>query len=330
MEYDIKSIKNKRILFSPLNWGLRHVTRSIFIIKTLIQQKNEVLIACDEHQKNYYLAQLTKLEYIHLRGFPFSFKGKGNWGIDLMKSYSQLRKQMLYEKQFVIETCKQRSIDIVIADQRLGFCHKEIPSILISHQLKLALPWYYFFAQQFNQKQINRFHHIWIPDEEKSKLSGLLSSGFSQKKSYIGLCSQLIGQNNDDKYEKEFKCLGIVSGPSPYAEQLYKLMIEKLNKSNKSCAIIVPETIFNAFEKPKSIEVFVQPDLKTLNALINSSNTVISRNGYTTLMDLCVKNKSAILIPTPNQHEQLYLAKLHKNNKKWIFLDEKKFLSYTL
>jgi len=36
---------------------------------------------------------------------------------------------------------------------------------------------------------------------------------------------------------------------------------------------------------------------------------VISRSGYTTIMDLAVLEKKAYFIPTPGQNEQEYLAK---------------------
>ena len=45
-----------------------------------------------------------------------------------------------------------------------------------------------------------------------------------------------------------------------------------------------------------------------LETLINSSELIISRSGYTTIMDLAKLSKKAIFIPTPGQYEQLYLA----------------------
>jgi len=45
---------------------------------------------------------------------------------------------------------------------------------------------------------------------------------------------------------------------------------------------------------------------------------IISRSGYSTIMDLVRLNKSAILIPTPGQTEQEYLAKLMME-RKWFY-----------
>lgn len=46
-----------------------------------------------------------------------------------------------------------------------------------------------------------------------------------------------------------------------------------------------------------------------LQDVLNRSELVISRSGYTTIMDLSILEKKAFFIPTPGQYEQEYLAK---------------------
>ena len=45
-----------------------------------------------------------------------------------------------------------------------------------------------------------------------------------------------------------------------------------------------------------------------LEAEINASDIIISRSGYSSLMDLTAIGKKAFFIPTPGQYEQEYLA----------------------
>ena len=45
-----------------------------------------------------------------------------------------------------------------------------------------------------------------------------------------------------------------------------------------------------------------------LEKTINESEIVVSRSGYTTIMDLAILGKKAFFIPTPGQYEQEYLA----------------------
>jgi UDP-N-acetylglucosamine:LPS N-acetylglucosamine transferase len=49
-----------------------------------------------------------------------------------------------------------------------------------------------------------------------------------------------------------------------------------------------------------------------LEKAINESEIVLSRSGYTTIMDLYQLEKKAFFIPTPGQYEQLYLAEKFK------------------
>ena len=53
---------------------------------------------------------------------------------------------------------------------------------------------------------------------------------------------------------------------------------------------------------------------KELEQALNSSDLVLSRSGYTTLLDLAKLKKRAFFIPTPGQYEQEYLAERLEEN----------------
>lgn len=55
-----------------------------------------------------------------------------------------------------------------------------------------------------------------------------------------------------------------------------------------------------------------------LNELICNAEIVISRSGYTTVMDLMKLKKKSILVPTPGQAEQEYLA-THLHNQQLAY-----------
>jgi predicted glycosyltransferase len=50
-----------------------------------------------------------------------------------------------------------------------------------------------------------------------------------------------------------------------------------------------------------------------LEKTINESDIIVSRSGYTTILDLTILGKKAFFIPTPGQYEQIYLAKRCKS-----------------
>jgi UDP-N-acetylglucosamine:LPS N-acetylglucosamine transferase len=56
------------------------------------------------------------------------------------------------------------------------------------------------------------------------------------------------------------------------------------------------------------IEVVSYLATEALNRVINASRVVVCRSGYSSIMDLAALRKKALLIPTPGQPEQEYLA----------------------
>jgi predicted glycosyltransferase len=58
-----------------------------------------------------------------------------------------------------------------------------------------------------------------------------------------------------------------------------------------------------------SITIYNFMTSRQLENILNRSQLIISRSGYTTVMDLAKLGKKAFFIPTPGQFEQEYLAK---------------------
>lgn len=325
----LNSIKSLQVLLSPLNWGLGHVSRTIPIIQKLIHQNNEVLICCDQEQETFYRHYFPQLQYIFHQGYPFQFKGKGNWTLDLLSNFNTLHRRLITEKQEVQRLVDTFQPDLIISDQRYGFISKQVKSVIISHQLKLPLPTWNFLPQIWNQKLLTDFDEIWIPDIENHLLSGDLSKKKMKNIHFLGFCSRFSSffEQNKEKAESSspiYKYLGVISGPSPYKEQFFELLCQKLIKTDQNSAIIVPKGVnVDLFKESKKLTFFISPNVHQFSELLLQSEKIISRAGYSTLMDLTVLKKEAILIPTPRQFEQIYLAKLHKNNKMWTFLSEK-------
>jgi UDP-N-acetylglucosamine:LPS N-acetylglucosamine transferase len=55
-----------------------------------------------------------------------------------------------------------------------------------------------------------------------------------------------------------------------------------------------------------------------LAAHMRSATHIVSRSGYTTLMDLVALGRSAVVIPTPGQAEQEYLGELHQRTGRFV------------
>jgi UDP-N-acetylglucosamine:LPS N-acetylglucosamine transferase len=107
---------------------------------------------------------------------------------------------------------------------------------------------------------------------------------------------------------KKYEILALVSGPEPQRKIFEDLLHDQLIKWGRTALLVcgLPEREERKEEGPLNI-VSHLPSVE-LNLAILESEMIISRPGYSTIMDLAVLGKKAIFIPTPGQTEQEYLG----------------------
>ena len=291
-------IQHKRILYSCLDWGSGHVSRSIGIIRELQKGNNSVFLFCSEYQKQIFEQYKLSVTYLVGDKFRFSFKGEGNFSREMLRNGLRFRKSVSKEKKLTHHLVNEYNIELVISDHCYGFYSESIPSIFITHQVQLP-PRSGFLAQRIHQKWMSKFNEVWIVDNEEKRLAGQLSTPI-EKSTFIGWFSRFSSR---EEIIEPGKIVGVVSGPEPYTEQLFNWIIEQYG--NQNLVIVAPKKYENVPANVRVITGWIQADKEILSA-----ETIISRNGYSTLMDLQFLNKKAILIPTPGQLEQDYLATL--------------------
>lgn len=326
MNESISTITHQTVLFSPLNWGLGHVSRSVPLLEQLIKQGNELIICCNLDQEDFYRAYFPELWYVSHKGYPFKFEGNGSFVKDVLKNYFQLKHRLDVELEEVKALVKVFTPDLIISDQRFGFRHKKVRSVIISHQLQLNLPKYAFLGQWINRKFLKKFDEVWVPDSDLN-LSGTLSKSAIPHKR-IGLLSRFKKEVVADN--SKYKYLVVVSGPMPYAKDFLLEMSERLSQCAGKHAIIAGLDAFDYEATRDNVEVYYQPNQEWMERLFGESEIIISRSGYTTLMDLIRLKRKAILIPTKGQTEQEYLARHNANRQQFTFVTEEEFKSYPL
>ena len=57
--------------------------------------------------------------------------------------------------------------------------------------------------------------------------------------------------------------------------------------------------------------------------MINGAGLIISRPGYSTVMEVAAAGKKALFIPTPGQTEQEYLAEYYKEKNLFHYVSQK-------
>lgn len=308
----IESIKNKRIGFSVLNWGLGHVTRSVSIIHQLKSQSNQVYIFCNNQQKNIFDQYLSDVVFINHDGYPFKFRGKGNFKLDLFRSLYSLYSHSKLEHKLCESYVVSYDLDLLISDQRYGFYSSLVPSIFITHQLNFPLRGLYRLFNYINKRQILKFGIIWIIDNE-NHLAGKLSTNNSYTNCFnIGHHSRFLLV--EKQISKNINSVLIVNGPLSYSNYLIDQFSESL-QSNKIEYVIGDVHVSDILSEIDTLATFIP------NTSMDKADIVISRTkeicgyfGYSTLMDCKVLCCSFNLIPTPGQLEQIYLSQLHKKS----------------
>lgn len=307
-----------RVLVAPLDWGLGHTTRSIPIINGLLKQGCEVIIAAEGSCRILLEMEFPQLLFLDVRGYHIRYSRTGYWMP--VKLFLQLPKIILSaykEHSWLKDVVKKHSIDAVISDNRLGMFHSAIPCIYITHQLKIktGLGLTGWIAQKIHYCFINKYDECWVPDMPgEINLGGDLSHPKVLPKipvRYLGPISRL----KNGAAEKKYDLLIVLSGPEPQRSVFEEMIIKDLESYNGRVLLVRGLLGTVATIKTTSLFLEIQNHLpaKELNLAMLQSQLIISRCGYTTVMDLVKLQKNAILIPTPGQTEQEYLAaNLHK------------------
>ena len=307
-------MQKKTILVAPLHWGLGHATRCIPIIQELLNANFNVLLGSDGEALLLLQKEFPSLPFVKLPSYNISYPKRGNlFKLSMLLQLPAFYKTNSLEKKLVQKLVSENRIDGIISDNRFGIRSDKVPSVFITHQLNVLSGATTYFSGKIHQTVIKKFDECWVPDVIGSpslsgRLGHLKSNNFNVK--YIGPISRFKKRKHPIKYD----ILALISGPEPQRSMFENKLVETLKNSNNKILLVrgVVESRQHT-EQVGGISIVNYMNSPELEAAINESEYVISRSGYTTIMDLSKLEKKALLIPTPGQYEQQYLAKRLKN-----------------
>ena len=324
-----KTVKQKKFLICVLNWGIGHASRVIPIINLLHKYNQTVYIASDGDALIYLRREFPDLEYCELPPYNPIYQ-KGDSGL-ISKLAMQMPKFMrtIKEEHIMIERIvKEKRIDIVISDNRYGCYSNRVRSVLITHQINIQMPKMYGFMEPFinyfNWRQIKKFYRVWVPDfNDDRNITGDLSASGKIGRRYIGQLSRMKPIPN---VEQKYDVLALVSGPEPQRSVFENILRSQLYNYHGSSLLVRghPEgsSEIKSFGRLHEVDFL---ETEALNLAIEQSGIVVSRSGYSTIMDLAALGKQAIFVPTPGQTEQITLAKTIANRGLCYYKDQKEF-----
>ncbi|MEO6097678.1 MAG: glycosyltransferase [Fibrobacteria bacterium] len=322
-----------RILVCPLDWGLGHATRCIPLVRSLLAGGHQVRIGAAGGGLRLLRAEFPGLDVFEFPGYTVRYARSPRWFLPVM--LLQLPSVLLGMRS---ESRRLRAIltghpaDLILSDGRYGVRSDTVPSIFITHQVFIRLPGRFPGSRlaekallAINLRRLRAFDRIWVPDVAGSdSLSGELShgSGLPDNLEFIGPLSRFtlesvgVPEVLAGEAMPKVDILAVVSGPEPQRGLFEKILRAKLSALGGTRVLIrgLPSDDMAplpglASISPGGLTEFGHLPGDSLARLFAAAEMVVARSGYTTVMELAgLGARAALLVPTPGQSEQEYLA----------------------
>ncbi|HNZ43284.1 MAG TPA: glycosyltransferase [Bacteroidales bacterium] len=313
--------EKKNILICPLNWGLGHASRCIPLIKILNQAGHHVVIAADGPAARLLKNVFPDNESVIFGDYNIRYSKGGHLVRTILWQIPKILFRIAAEHHKVKSIVKKYNIDTLISDNRFGLWNRKIRTVYVTHQLFIKSPAGNRLVEKWLQKIhfffIKKYDVCWIPDLTGDfKLSGELSGKhpLPANARFIGLLSDFC--DAPLQTTTGYDVCAVISGPEPQRSIFQRLLLEQLKNSGKKAVVILGKPAEKSISTTdKNITVFNYLTADEIKKYFMCSEYVIARAGYSTIMDLAVTGRKAILVPTPGQTEQEYLAGYLKQKK---------------
>jgi len=329
-------MQQKKVLLAPLDWGLGHATRCIPVITAFIELGYQVTVATEGAHEIILREAFPGMTFLKLKGYGIRYSKKADgFAFKMIVQIPRILYNIFREFWWLYKTNRHQQFDLIISDNRLGFFHFKTPSVFITHQLNIQTPysWSTSLLQWMQYSWFQLFYAmVWVPDMEGDQnLSGILGNPTVKPSVpvwYMNCLSRLntYASKQPTEAEPSHLFLGILSGPEPQRsifqeilwvegnglQQPFKLIAGTASQPNNQ-AISAFGSILPHLDGPEMVKA------------IENTKYIISRGGYTSLMELIPLNKPLILVPTPGQTEQEYLAKRWQEKGWAIAFDQSSF-----
>lgn len=309
--------KRKTILICPLEWGLGHAGRMIPVAKALLESGHRIFIGAGSLHQEFFKSEMNGLEFINFAGFRPSYSRRLPQYLSIALKIPSILVHILREHQKLKKIINGYQVDIVISDNRFGLWNKKVKTVYITHQLLIPFPKRLRFLEWtgvlFHEYFIRKYDLCLVPDlPGEINLAGRLSHPrkLLENTRYIGILSRFsdMDEKSGDLVQENYNTL-VLSGPEPQKSLLGKMIINC--QDGTSPPLVILEGKPGAPDRPNGTgKLIFHGHLPTIRMgrILKGSSAIIARAGYSTIMELISINRTALLIPTPGQTEQEYLA----------------------
>jgi hypothetical protein len=325
----------RRVLYGVYHWGLGHATRSLGLIRALLARGDAVtiVIAPGAGMRLLQSELGDACEFFPFADTPAPFSrypaifylrmtAAMPWVLAGYRGEHRLAERLVAERHF----------DCVVSDSRFGLWSRAVPSYCILHSIHQRVPFFSRLTEtvtEWGQRHLLRgFTKILIPDvAENGGLSGWLGHDpdfdwGEGRLVYIGPLSSVPRMDMAQDIDVFFS----VSGIEPQRGLLTERVLHALPKlSGKIVVTLGRPREAGHVREVAGATVYSYLDRQRQAEMLNRAKLVMTRSGYTTLMELAGLGRKALFVATPGQSEQEYLARFHRD-KGYVWSVEQKHL----
>lgn len=326
-----------KILVAPLDWGLGHATRCVPIVKEFLRQGAEVELAVVKANAGFFREVFPELRQRVAPGYNVVYPKYGfNMALWLLKNSAHLNAVMRYEKRYAEEMVERHGYDVLFSDNRFAFFSKKAYSVYMTHQRRIAFPPAVAALEgvgvRWHRARMRNFDEVWVPDVEAapgyagalSHLPALRGAENTPKVKFVGPLSrfdEVAGSLKTsgldagelpagNKCAGKYRVVAVISGVEPARTQFENRLRDILRD--------VPGNHLMILGKPQAprrhwtegnIEFVTHLSTGDFANAVRNADWVISRGGYSTVMDMAYLGAKCVFVPTPGQYEQVVLAR---------------------
>ncbi len=316
-----------------LDWGLGHAARCTPLIRLLLAKGITVIVGGEGRSLALLRHTFPDIICIELPPYNIRYSAHSFQIPTLLWQVPRLLKVFRQEHELLETLIEKHQISAVISDNRYGLWTKKVPTVYITHQIAPLAPFRYL-VYALQKQFIAKFDECWIPDfpQKDRQLAGSLAHTYPppSKAYFVGTLSRFTGLKKkplsaemEALFSQKIEIAAILSGPEPQRSILSQKIRKQAAHLSQNVWIIEGKTEEKTIRTEGNITTFSFLTENELFYLFENQPIIISRGGYSSLMDfVAVGLQKCILIPTPGQTEQEYLAKYLALQKKALYVKQ--------
>lgn len=306
-----------RILYAVGSWGLGHATRNLPVMQALLAAGVDLTVV--SHGRALILLRRElgdRCEFLNWPDVPATIARNAlAFYARSALALPQMVRTMLEERGRTAALLRTRRFDRIVSDNRYGVQHPDVPSFHIAHSLRFIAPGRLAIIERllegFNFRWFAGLSKVIVPDTSEDALCGDLAHRLRffppSLLAYVGILSRIRAQS----VPQDLDIFITLSGPEPQRTMLEQVVRRQIASAGGRIVVGLGKPEVSAVERMNGGEIHGYLDQAAQEEMMNRARIVVARAGYSTIMELAELERRAVLIPTPGQTEQAYLAAYH-------------------